>query len=765
MAVLADILPVVSRSSALALKLYGVAVESPEAAKDLVAVANKINGFAAILKQLGTIIKEDDRLPSPEAIDTLDDAIDQAQNLLTSVEMTTSIENDKYHDRRDGVRSTQHSHPRLDHSTKASLDYFTAHLEALSMTLSVLLQTLYAAQTIMWSKSPTQSHPHGSIFHFRLRPTVSPQQAAKLVDNEKIQLEALIVQQQLSILSASNFYEQSPRCDARLLMEADSSQSLVVTEHGESPRPTSLRSYQDEDLRSLDTSVYTEANGLPAVFSISASRAEHLLQQWTSLPLFERRLRDEERELQRQRQEYQQATVESDSEEEQSRTSKLSGDGARRTQRSGSIQPLFTETSSMSSPRQEKHYGPPAPPTPIATPRTSRTSMPATNEQQTAASPRSSLGSLPIEAAAAVEAKEEDSEVDLEIPWKLCTRKYYWRFVDAKQVSSNTDQAYSLAYLERSSWTEIMASWVCKEAIREAGFRFTQYQKERKDHRRTRGETCFCIERPLQFDQVKRLVERTVDIYRKAAPQTPPQQLQARRSSFHRAPPPPTALKGSAFDRDRTPVPRNTHAPLDRTNTMHYAPPPGPPPLDRSLSMPGPGLIPSPPQQKTNTRTPNLQIPVPSQYAPQQPPPPHSPRIPQYPPQANGYPSQPMNTPTAPPYYPPPPKTPFANAPMPPHAQTQTQNYPVQASPLRQSYMNSSFAGNRRYDDDFTTSESELERPRRRRSKSRSRTYEKERERERDKYGKKSHTGRKAAAGALLGVGGLTALLDGLSGL
>ena len=56
----------VSRSSALALKLYGVAVESPEAAKDLVAVANKINGFAAILKQLGTIIKEDDRLPSPE---------------------------------------------------------------------------------------------------------------------------------------------------------------------------------------------------------------------------------------------------------------------------------------------------------------------------------------------------------------------------------------------------------------------------------------------------------------------------------------------------------------------------------------------------------------------------------------------------------------------------------------------------------------------------------------------------------------------------
>jgi hypothetical protein len=66
MAVLASILPVVSRSSALALELYRVAAEEPEAAKELIEVAGKINGFALILKQVGTIIKEDDRLPSPE---------------------------------------------------------------------------------------------------------------------------------------------------------------------------------------------------------------------------------------------------------------------------------------------------------------------------------------------------------------------------------------------------------------------------------------------------------------------------------------------------------------------------------------------------------------------------------------------------------------------------------------------------------------------------------------------------------------------------
>lgn len=66
MAVLAAILPVVSRSSCLALELYQFAASSPGEAKDLTKVAKAINNFASILKQVGTIIKEDDRLPSYE---------------------------------------------------------------------------------------------------------------------------------------------------------------------------------------------------------------------------------------------------------------------------------------------------------------------------------------------------------------------------------------------------------------------------------------------------------------------------------------------------------------------------------------------------------------------------------------------------------------------------------------------------------------------------------------------------------------------------
>jgi len=67
MAVLGTILPVVSQSSTLALELYRIAASSHiEIATELTRTAKLINGFASILKQVGTIIKEDDRLPSHE---------------------------------------------------------------------------------------------------------------------------------------------------------------------------------------------------------------------------------------------------------------------------------------------------------------------------------------------------------------------------------------------------------------------------------------------------------------------------------------------------------------------------------------------------------------------------------------------------------------------------------------------------------------------------------------------------------------------------
>ncbi|KAF3005848.1 hypothetical protein E8E13_008803 [Curvularia kusanoi] len=442
MAVLAAILPVVSRSSYLALELYQFAAESPKEAKDLLKVARAINNFASILKQVGTIIKEDDRLPSYEALDILEDVTVQSQTVLKEIEHTVEIRT-RVRDQDSDVQQSSADHVGNGALHLVKLAYLAAHLESLRLTLSVLLQTLYTAQSIMWSK---------------LRPTVSPKQAAKAVANEKIQLQTLIVEHQMSILTASLLYEHFPRTDTRLLMESDSSRSLVLTgRDNTSPKPTNLRRYLDSYLGSLQLADSTEEAWLPTVYSIASPRAELLLDKWTSLPDFDERLRDAERKTRTQKHENQQATVESDSEEEEPQHGRRNGRGSAspESEQPEGVQPLFADATTLPIPVPVSRLVPSVPVSPAASPRASRTMS------EFPSSPHASIGSLPVEAAAAVEAHEEDGDLDLEIPWTLRTRKYEWRYIDGKVVGSNTDLPTSTAYSERPShnWTEIMASW------------------------------------------------------------------------------------------------------------------------------------------------------------------------------------------------------------------------------------------------------------------------------------------------------------------
>ncbi|KAF2031761.1 hypothetical protein EK21DRAFT_110655 [Setomelanomma holmii] len=711
MAVLDSILPVVFRSSALALELYRVAASGQnETARGLIRAAGAINNFASTLKQIGTIVKEDDRLPSPEAIETLEDIIEQSQAVSSELESLASLVNDEEQDASHGRQVQDQKGHHRDDSFPTRLAYMTSHLEALRATLSVLLQTLNTAQSIIWSK---------------LRPTIVPQHAAKAVANEWLQLETLITEQQLSIMSTTKSHEQISVSGSLFLMEADSSQSLIAAEQGTGPSPADLHRYQsqDEQIVSLDKTSRAESTWLLAIRKITFSQSELLLDRWTCLPQIDSQLREAQRDLRMQQRDSQQPMVESDSEDDEDRQ-KPSSTGTRirsPRRRSGSVQPLFTEVNARSIPARESKYGPTAPLSPAASPRSSRSGLAAPSfghdSPVSPVSPRSSIGSLPVEAAAAVEAQEEDEDINLEIPWQLCTRKHYWKYIDGRIIGRNTEQLPSVASLERHSWTEIMASWVCKEAIREAGYKFTQVQKDVQDGRRTKLETCFCIERPLQFEQVKQLVERTVEIYRQKKPPSPAPQ--ARRSSFNRPPP---------VDRDRTPVPHKTHPPMGRPAGSTSIPPLAPPPLSRSISTPGPGPMPGF-HQMQNPHASNLQIPIP--------PGPYSTSVPQ-----NPYTPQMLyNSPQA--MYPP--NVTFSNPAIPPHLQPY-----VPQSPLRNSHLHPHAKS--KYDDDFTTSESDSgEDRRRRRSKSRSRDLKK----------KKSHNKSKAA-GLLMGVGGLTALLDGL---
>jgi len=548
----------------------------------------------------------------------------------------------------------------------------------------------------------------------------------------------------MTILSATGIYEFAPSGGSHLLMEGDSSQSLVAAERGDKASPGRVLHYLHEDLARLDKSPYSPGIWLASVQPTVSSQVEHLLNRWTRLRQIDTQIEEAGRESRVQQRESRQPMVESDEEDEYYQRRKLAGAGTRMSassRRSTSIEPLFSDANALPTPARDLKYGPTAPLSPAASPHTSRSSLGVPfSDLDSPVSPRSSITSLPVEAAAAVEAKEEDEDLDLEIPWQLCTRKHFWKYVDGKMVGSNTDQLPSVAFLERNSWTEIMASWVCKEAIREAGYKVTQVQKDVRDGRRTKFETCFCIERPLQFEQVKKLVERTVEIYRQRKPPSPPPQ--ARRSSFNRPPPPPLKVsRPNEIDRDRTPRPSKTHPSVGRTASSRSIPPP----LERSVSTPGPGYGQGF-QQVPIPHPSNLHIPMP--------PGPYSTSVPQ-----NSYAesqhaswqqqqAQMYNSPQG--MYTPNPS--FNTTGVPPHVQ-QAYNIGRPQSPLRQSFPRSSKS---KYEEEVSTTDSDSAKDRRRRrSKSRSRHVPEP----------KKKSNKSKAAGVLMGVGGLTALLDGLSGL
>jgi hypothetical protein len=76
---------------------------------------------------------------------------EQSQAILKEIELATSFRNE-HSSNRDDTYSTRNGRSRQDSASATRLSYLTAHLEALRLTLSVLLQTLHTAQSVMWSK-------------------------------------------------------------------------------------------------------------------------------------------------------------------------------------------------------------------------------------------------------------------------------------------------------------------------------------------------------------------------------------------------------------------------------------------------------------------------------------------------------------------------------------------------------------------------------------------------------------------------------------
>ena len=81
----------------------------------------------------------------------LEDVTLGSRTILKEIEDATGLHENERYDERDEIHSFKVP-PRGGLLNTTRLVYLTAHLESLRLTLAVLLQTLYAAQSIIWSK-------------------------------------------------------------------------------------------------------------------------------------------------------------------------------------------------------------------------------------------------------------------------------------------------------------------------------------------------------------------------------------------------------------------------------------------------------------------------------------------------------------------------------------------------------------------------------------------------------------------------------------
>ncbi|KKY24237.1 hypothetical protein UCDDS831_g02569 [Diplodia seriata] len=152
MAEFAPIIQVVAWGTRLSLRLYEFAISNPSATRDANRIAKSVSLFSLMLKQVGTLLREDVTSPSPESYETVQDVTLLAQNAFAAIEHVVSTKPPP--DASRDSDSPLSSPPRkLDLVSKSKLHYLLAYVDALNSTLSVMLQAFYTVRVIAWSRS------------------------------------------------------------------------------------------------------------------------------------------------------------------------------------------------------------------------------------------------------------------------------------------------------------------------------------------------------------------------------------------------------------------------------------------------------------------------------------------------------------------------------------------------------------------------------------------------------------------------------------
>jgi hypothetical protein len=87
-----------------------------------------------------------------KATEALDHVLHQCNALLVEIESIFPIQGDHSNAEDRGYQHSSIQDFRLDSTDTARVDYLKAHLDSIRLTLSVMSQTMYTAQSIMWTR-------------------------------------------------------------------------------------------------------------------------------------------------------------------------------------------------------------------------------------------------------------------------------------------------------------------------------------------------------------------------------------------------------------------------------------------------------------------------------------------------------------------------------------------------------------------------------------------------------------------------------------
>ena len=381
---------------------------------------------------------------------------------------------------------------------------------------------------------------------------------------DRLQLRALVVEQQLSLIRLYKIHQDHLLCKAGSTPPPNPKTGAdIVPVDGQNdrcPNPDSLMRYQEASL-SQTTPSRSEAEDVAKVQGIAVAFCDILLERWTRLSEMKSGFAELEDTSHRKRmltapldprQRFQQPTVESDSEVDtddrphtdfpKSRPGVADpvlvpmGEAVERglgitppeaippLLRSPAInlQPPGISPRSWSSSSPTTPFFPSSPisgrttrrssgPSPLSSPRSSFSNSLANDPQRPATAFKT--GSPATSNAPAVQPPQPPG---LGIPWRLRLRDVFWDHVDNTCTNANTSRSPTNETLrDHAIATEILERYVRREALDELALNYMSVKRELTDsNRRTQFEKMWVIHRGLTAADVQRLARRTQDMDR-----------------------------------------------------------------------------------------------------------------------------------------------------------------------------------------------------------------------------------------------------------